>query len=814
MKRKTASGNGRHRRHRNREVAIRLIEIAGACIVMAIAIGTVGASASYADGQESGLLLAAPFPALPPNTPRSGDSLLDKEIAVLTRQEISPARATQAIEVQGKIARADLPNKLQAAMGNTFAGVWFEPTSARLHIGTTSSKSRRTAEEVTAQAGLSAEVAVTPVRSTMAELLATQKQWNHKLDKLFARGEVKTGLEPQRNSVSVTIGASVPPADRTALKREASVANVNVDVTVAASPQIRVIPQATECETFKRKEAFCNRSITPGVRITSGRCSDIGKVREGLEFFNGQAECEARKNGGKGKWTFTVCTAGPEAIPLANRGSTVLLTAGHCIVEKPENWLAKEIASASAEKAIGPVEGAVFGGAAKAEEGDYASILVEPAWQTGKPNQPVFAVTAEWLEMNKRGEKTSYPVRGERTPVEHNLNCHEGQTSGEWCGEITMLDVTVPYPGKNHIVGGLIEDVGEALNSEPGDSGGPWLFVETNHEALIEGLHSGAVAACVHVARQKGAQYYPTQTECFEELGGGEGEWERENYECKEVAKVEKGPKFYPSQAACEVRFEAGEGKWQRTPELHVVYQPLRQPIESAPEGPLERFKLELLTTANEVRPLPTLLDASKSSVKEETFKGTSGVTKLGVLGRRDVECKKDKNEGFLKQVEVLKNAFGYLGLVHINFEECTAEEFGVKATCTGLGDSTSTILMLSEIHLVYDSLSPLGAAILFLVPLTHFECVAGPFKKLILVEGQALCLITPLALTKKFEIKCEAKSLGGPGEITYWNDEGKAVNIESGLLISESDAKPNEMSSLSGTETIETETLEVEIMD
>jgi hypothetical protein len=219
--------------------------------------------------------------------------------------------------------------------------------------------------------------------------------------------------------------------------------------------------------------------------------------------------------------------------------------------------------------------------------------------------------------------------------------------------------------------------------------------------------------------------------------------------------------------------------------------------------------------TAGTALALPTLLNAKKELVTEEKFKGTSTVTKLGVLEGADVECQKDKNEGFLKQVEVLPKAFGYLGLVHITFEECSATVGGVKAICTGLGDSTGTILSLPEIHLVYDSLSPLGAAVLFLVPLTHFECVAlGFVKKLILVEGKVQCLITPLTLTKKFEIKCEAKSLGDPGEPTYWNDEGNAVNIAEGLLTSESDEKPNKMSSENGNATIENETLETEIMD
>jgi hypothetical protein len=213
---------------------MRSIKIAGACAVTVAAVGAALASASYAD--------------VP--------GLLGKELAVLTNQGIPPARAWQAIDVQGKVAQADLPTRLQAATGSAFAGVWFEPAAARLHIGTTSPATRQAAEGVAARAGLSADVVVTPVRSTMAELLATQKQWNSKLANLFAHEEVKTGLEPQRNAVSVTLSSSVPSPERAALKREASAAHVNVVVTVVAGAQLSITPQAkTKCNNWARFKA-------------------------------------------------------------------------------------------------------------------------------------------------------------------------------------------------------------------------------------------------------------------------------------------------------------------------------------------------------------------------------------------------------------------------------------------------------------------------------------------------------------------------------------------------------------------------------
>lgn len=757
---------------------MRLIKTAGACAVIAAAVGALLASASYADVK----------------------GLFAKEVAVLTSQGISSARAMQALDVQGKVARADLPSKLQAATGSAFAGVWFEPAAAQLHIGATSPASRRTAEGVAAQAGLSANVTVTTVRSTMAELLATQRQWNRKLAGLFAREEVKTGLEPQRNAVSVTLTSSVPPSERAALEREAAAASVNVFVTVVAGARLGLAPQAkTECKKWEKFEAYCNPSITSGVAIAGTiKCKKVAN-QEGPQFFLTEKACKERgKVGEKGEWERQIpgCSAGPLAIN--SKKERVLLTAGHCISEAKELWWATN--KAEKESVIGPVENFVFGGAAGEKKGDYGDILIEAAWQTGKPANPVFAVTAEWAKMNEKGEETSYPVKGERVPVVKNTNCHEGQTSGEWCGEIKMLNVTVPYEA-GHIVEGLVEDAGENLNGEGGDSGGPWLFIEASQEALMEGLHSGIVPECVNQEKPgKGPEFFESQKECFEGKGVEKGKWQLKSYKCKEVAKVGIGAKFYATLEDCENRENAGEGQFERTPEIHLVYQPLKQPVGGAAEGPLEAYKLELLTTANEaIGPviLPTL-------TAEEKWTGESGKDTLEVLKNAfSVVCQKDKSEGTIETSKPL-------GLFHIDFEGCKA----AVVACTGLGEAKEVILLLGTYHLVFDTLgaklSEAGVGILFLFEPAHFECTG----KLVGVEGQLLCLIkNPNEKAKHFEIVCKkGKETGDPGETVYWNEEGKEVKMGEELFLLKENEKAGVMSSLNTTALILT-TKEIEIM-
>jgi hypothetical protein len=483
-------------------------------------------------------------------------------------------------------------------MSSAFAGVWFEPTAAQLHIGVASPEGRRAAEGVVAHTGLAADVVVTPVRSTMAELLATQRQWNRKLADLFARGDVTTGLEPKLNAVSVSLSSSVSPAERAVLKHEASTADVNILVSVVQGSQLSVTPLAeTKCTIFsppwEKEEADCNRSLTSGVLIAT-------RQRSG-------------------------CTAGPLAIPLANRKERVVLTAGHCIDQEVNpfevEWLAWN--TKNEPGVIGKPEnfseGAKVGTKLGTKEanycaglctgGDFGDIRIEPVWQTGNANNPVFAVTAEW----KRKEPKSYPVSKEGIPMQGVTNCHEGYVSGESCGEILRLNVTGAWlhAEKIYILEGLVEDVGRGeLIGEKGDSGGPWFYEpklgNPNHEVEMEGTTVGITPECIKLTKkEKGVKYFPTLAECqsaevLKENEEREGEWERKEYKCtlNEISKT--GPNFYKTEANCKAGTQAGKGTWERKPEIHLVWEPLKQPVAGAAKGSLEVLKLELLTKKNE----------------------------------------------------------------------------------------------------------------------------------------------------------------------------------------------------------------------
>jgi hypothetical protein len=351
-------------------------------------------------------------------------------MAVLSSKGIPRARASQAINLQRDVARTDLIGKLEAALAGGYAGAWFEPAAAQLHIGVTSTASRQAAKRVVAHAGLTADVVETPVRSTWRALLAAREQWGKRLAKLVPSQEAMIGLDAHRNAVAITLSSRVPPRDRAVLEREAATASVNIRVAALPSSRLPVGQEAVTC-VFP----YCEKTITSGVSIRS---------------------------------TNATCTAGPMMI---EGNQTYLLTAGHCFRTEGEAWTSSYPGGAQTE--IG--KSSHF---TNNNEFDVGEIFLKfgPPWTEALPT-PVPALLAEW-----EPTPTTHTVDGEAASVEKQINCHEGQQSGARCGEVGNTNVG-KAPGTEH----LVEDT---ACSEGGDSGGPWFLPEAG-KVLIQGIHKG-----------------------------------------------------------------------------------------------------------------------------------------------------------------------------------------------------------------------------------------------------------------------------------------------------------------------------------
>jgi hypothetical protein len=409
--------------------------------LLASTAAALGLAATSQAPQAAGQSLAAPFPRATSTSAAEAGGLLAREVASLTREGIPPAHAREAVEVEQQIARVDLPSKLSGSMGNGFGGVWFDPAAARLHVGVTSPAAQRAAEGVARQAGLAADVMVTPVPSSWRQLTATQKRWNRRLAHLLAREEIETALAPQNNSVTVTLGSSVPAREQATIEREAARSPVNVRVDEVAEPRITLIRDAnlTTCNKFAKRKAYCNKPITPGVTIE-------------------------RQDG-------ATCTGGPLVLPKKDKQRTYLITAGHCVNDGliREKWFAFT---------TGGVRSEIGRSASYRNDtsGDVGVVIVNrPGAWTREGNTPVFAVTAEWEKLSE----TSFSVISQKEPAVGDSNCMVGQASGGGCGKVEAVGVTI---GR---VEQLAEDSVKVLRR--GDSGGP-VIVETEASSFaVEG---------------------------------------------------------------------------------------------------------------------------------------------------------------------------------------------------------------------------------------------------------------------------------------------------------------------------------------
>ena len=367
--------------------------------------------------------------------------------------DVSFATAKSALEVQREVARTDLAAKLEVTMGEAFGGVWFDSDNAQVHVGVTSPASRRAAEEVAVQAGLAANVTETPVHSTWAQLVSVQDRWNNRLADLFARAEASTWRAPDRNSVMVELGSSVPAAEREALAGEAAAEDVNVTVMVAPYPKFRIDRELSRCNEFAEDKSYCDPTIVAGQTLKS-------------EVVGGK---------------YGLCTAGPPALrtDLSNETTeTFLLTSGHCIDEVGKvggKWFAFNKGGKETEigKAVEYLSKKI------GSKADIGVIEITTANWAAKTQTPVVPAIAPW---DVKPEPEPFAITAVANPMKGAESCISGQSTGRYCGPVEKTGVTIE---------GLEElaEVKTAKASKIGDSGAPWS--NKGSPSTVEGTHVG-----------------------------------------------------------------------------------------------------------------------------------------------------------------------------------------------------------------------------------------------------------------------------------------------------------------------------------
>jgi Trypsin len=430
------------------------IEI-GTARAAVVAIGIAVASLAYADAQSPAAGQAS--------APEAGGAAVE--------------RSSQAAEAEAAIARTGLAGKLAAALGSDFGGVWFDASTARLHVGVTSPASRLNAEAVAAQLGVSEILVETPVESTQAQLEASLRRLNRSLDDLFEDEQVRTGLSPDRNAVGVELASSVSPARRTALESAAAAEGVEVSIDTSLGRSTRGI-QTARCGKFVSLEAKCDPTIVGGVTITGPK---------------------------------KLCSAGP-AVLLKNRANkdaataTFILTAGHCIANDGGNgvsWFAYKKGSATKEE---------IGEAAKHINGPTDEGVIElkdtSVWGKANDPTPVVPAVAAW-DLTKETDPTN--VLSQAEPVVGSRSCLSGQRSGKRCGKILTENASGTFSGVK--TEELVEVDLEKTKAGAGDSGGPWAA-----EAAPSAVEGIMVGVTLETAEEGKFAFYQPLKVVFEKL--------------------------------------------------------------------------------------------------------------------------------------------------------------------------------------------------------------------------------------------------------------------------------------------------------
>lgn len=356
------------------------------------------------------------------------------------------------LEVEAEIAQTGLLGRVEAALGDAFAGVWFEGATRQLHVGVISAAARQKVEAVATEVGLSGHTTATPVDSTWAQLQAAQEAWSRRLADLLARAEVSTALRARYNAVEVVLGSAVPSAERADLEREAAASGVDVSIAAAPGQYLRLQHDVGRCRAFEEKKAYCDPTIVAGVRLENQKA-------EG-------------------------CTAGPAAFPQDHTvpTDTYILTAGHCIDPKEGGegnggkWYAypkaatKEADRIEVGKAVDFING---------EKGDVGFVKVENTKWMQAGFTPVDPTVAQWTG----AESEPVAVTAQQEPAEGLESCMSGQSSGTSCGEILKLGVE--FLGSK----GLVE---VEASRKGGDSGAPWY--SKGSPSIMEGTHVGGNA--------------------------------------------------------------------------------------------------------------------------------------------------------------------------------------------------------------------------------------------------------------------------------------------------------------------------------
>jgi hypothetical protein len=417
------------------------------------------------------LTALASFGAPPANAATAAASLEKpaQVSALMSRLGITEAIATQDVETQDAVG--NLPSAVEEALGNAYAGMWFDPWHARFDIGVapTTQSSLSKIRSLVAEHRVDGLTDFVPVQSTYGQLLASKTGWDARLGALANRHEAKTMLDASQNAVVLALSADVSAQEVTALATATTEDSVNVRIERIAPAHLgSAVTYLGACTFTPQLADYCDPPLVAGTEIFS---PPIGGY-------------------------FKICTGGfmaqsilPEQYP-----DHYLLTAGHCF-DGGSGYQTGQWASADHQEhahAIG-----FLGYRYEDARGDAAFIdlsLEHSYWEDSNSWgwYPYLYTPGKLWGPKSWPEDYSINIVGtNETPnVQYQTPCHSGFGAGVHCGVTEYTEVSERILGEEsgQIIGHLVQN---SACAEHGDSGGPWFF---NNYAM--GIMVGGQGGC------------------------------------------------------------------------------------------------------------------------------------------------------------------------------------------------------------------------------------------------------------------------------------------------------------------------------
>lgn len=420
-----------------RAIASRLARLGAAMLLLCVFAAIAGATGAAAQGAPS-----TRWSGAPPQTFEVESYAKDFGVSV----EVAEERL--ALQHAG----AAIPHLLETHEGGEYAGVWFDNQTGEFVIPMLASADRSEVRAALGRAHLGADFRIEAASRSDAQLLSIQRQIDGTLKPLIEGELVSTSIDPRANAVVISEAGAAGSSARSRIAGVAAARAGAVEVRPGRVERFAIDVEA--CSTWfaaspehEVNERACDKPPRAGVAISDG----LGKY----------------------------CTEGFKAIGTGGAGNRFVLTAGHCLSPKTNNWYSRD--SAGTVHQLGVMEQSVFG--IGGGGGDWAKIRVNGAgswWEEGVtwPSRVIV-----W---------GSEPSKYENVPIEYESSsftgqyvCHSGTMTGTSCGNVGKLNVTIPR-NFGETVSGATEVHGPSFCTWEGDSGGP-VWTGSTALGLIEG---------------------------------------------------------------------------------------------------------------------------------------------------------------------------------------------------------------------------------------------------------------------------------------------------------------------------------------